>query len=82
MEANSAPVVTPADEDGAVFAELSAKLRDTHRRVAALEVPNDEKASITRRLLVITDASKHDLHRALLRLDALIAELPASPDSS
>ncbi len=66
--------------DGAIFAELSAKLRDTHRRVASLEVPNDEKASITRRLLVITDASKHDLRRALARLDALIAELPGTAD--
>ena len=68
--------MTAADDDGAVFAELSSKLRDTHRLVAALEVPNDEKASITRRLIVITDASKHDLRRALVRLDALIAELP------
>jgi hypothetical protein len=71
--------VTAEDDDGAVFAELSAKLRDTHRRVASLEAPNDEKASITKRLLVITDASKHDLRRALARLDALIAELPEPP---
>jgi hypothetical protein len=70
--------VTDADDDGAVFAELSSKLRETHRLVGRLEVPEDEKASITRRLLVITDASKHDLKRALARLDALIAELPGS----
>ena len=68
--------MTAAEDDGAVFAELSTKLRDTHRLVGRLEVPDDEKASITRRLLVITDASKHDLRRALARLDALIAELP------
>lgn len=70
--------MTDAEDDGAVFAELSKKLRDTHRLVGGLQVPGDEKASITRRLLVITDASKHDLKRALVRLDALIAELPGS----
>ena len=71
--------MTGEGDDGEVFAELSSKLRDTHRRVASLDVPNDEKASITKRLLVITDASKHDLRRALARLDALIAELPEAP---
>ena len=73
--------MTAGDDDGAVFAELSAKLRDTHRRVTALDLPNDEKASVTKRLIVITDASKHDLRRALARLDALIAELPGAADA-
>ncbi len=68
--------MTDVDDEGAVFAELSTKLRDTHRLVARLEVSEDEKASITRRLIVITDASKHDLRRALARLNALITELP------
>jgi hypothetical protein len=71
--------VTDDVDDDAVFTELSSKLRDAHRLVAALEVPNDEKASITRHLLVITDASKHDLRRALARLDTLLAQLPSAP---
>ncbi len=71
--------MTDAEDDGAVFAELSTKLRDTHRLVGRLELPEHEKASITKRLLVISDASKHDLKRALARVNALIAELP-TPD--
>ena len=67
-----------AVSDDELFAELSAKLRDAHRRVAQLEVPDDEKARITRHLLVISDASKHDLRRASARLDAFLAELPSS----
>lgn len=74
--------MTDPDEEGRVFAELSEKLRDTHRRVGQLDVPEAEKASITRRLIVITDASKHDLVRALSRLDALIAELPEPAEGS
>ena len=57
-------------------ADLALKLRDAHRRVAALEVPDDEKARITRHLIVITDASKHDVTRAAARLEAFLAELP------
>lgn len=61
--------------DDELFAELSTRLRDAHRRVASLEAPDDEKARITRRLLAISDASKHNLGRALSRLEAFTADL-------
>ena len=58
-------------------AELAVRLRDAHRRVAALEASPDEKARVARRLIALTDASKHDLERASARLDLLLADLDA-----
>jgi len=58
-------------------AELAVRLRDAHRRVATLDVPEDEKARVARRLIALTDASKHDLARASARLDRLLADLDA-----
>lgn len=75
-------------EDGAeqaLFTSLAARLRDAHRRTASLDLPDEQKSRITKRLLAITDASKHDLGRASTRLDALLADLdagrvPQAPD--
>ena len=58
-------------------AELATRLRDAHRRVASLDVPDDQKARVARRLIALTDASKRDLVRASARLDALLADLDA-----
>ena len=58
-------------------AQLATRLRDAHRRVAALDVPDDQKARVARRLIALTDASKHDLVRASARLDRLLADLDA-----
>jgi hypothetical protein len=58
-------------------AQLATRLRDAHRRVAALDVPDDQKARVARRLIALTDASKRDLVRASARLDALLADLDA-----
>jgi hypothetical protein len=60
-----------------VAAELAVRLRDAHRRVATWAGPDDQKARLTRRLIALTDASKHDLHRASVRLDRLLADLDA-----
>ena len=57
--------------------DLATRLRDAHRRVARLDVPEDEKARAARRLLALTDASKHDLARASARLDRFLADLDA-----
>ena len=67
--------MTEPSED--LFDSLSQRLRDAHRRVARLDVPQEDKARATRRLLAISDASKHDLGRASTRLDALLADLDA-----
>ena len=58
-------------------AELAERLREAHRRVAALDASSDEKARVARRLIALTEASKHDVARAALRLDRLLAELDA-----
>ena len=56
-------------------AELSQRLREAHRRVASLNVEPDEKARVARRLIALSDASKHDIGRASARLDRLLADL-------
>jgi hypothetical protein len=58
-------------------AQLATRLRDAHRRVAGLDVPEDQKARVARRLIALTDASKRDLVRASARLDRLLADLDA-----
>ncbi len=58
-------------------AQLASRLRDAHRRVASLDVPDDQKARVARRLIALTDASKRDLARASTRLDLLLADLDA-----
>ena len=60
-----------------LFADLSVRLREAHRRVASLASPEEQKALFTRRLLAISDAAKHDLARASRRLDAFRADLDA-----
>jgi len=67
----------PADDEIALFADLSSRLRDAHRSVSALIAPEDVKAAVVRRLIAVTDASKHDLRRASERLDLLLADLDA-----
>ena len=63
--------------DQELFDSLSERLRDAHRRVGSLQVPQEQKARVARRLLAISDAAKHDLGRASSRLDRLIADLDA-----
>jgi hypothetical protein len=58
-------------------ADLAVRLRDAHRRVAALDLPDDQKARVARRLIALTDASKRDVGRASVRLDRLLADLDA-----
>ncbi len=62
--------------------ELARRLRDAHRRVRSLDLPADEKARVAKRLLALTDASKHDVARASARLDLLLADLDAGPSDA
>ena len=57
--------------------ELARRLRDAHRRVASLDVDDDEKRRVATRLIALTDASKRDVARASARLDLLLADLDA-----
>lgn len=52
---------------------VARRLRDAHRRVAAL--PSDVRPEATHRLIKITDLAKRDLPRAAEKLDAFMAEL-------
>ena len=60
-----------------LFTSLSRRLRLGHQRVAALDVDDEQKGRAIRRLIAITDASKHDLGRASERLDVFLADLDA-----
>lgn len=68
-------VAGSASDGPDLFEDLSQRLRAAHRRLRALEVPDERKAQLTRRLLAISDAAKHDLSHAARRLDALENEL-------
>ena len=61
--------------------ELARRLREAHRRVGSLDLPDDEKARVARRLIALTDASKRDVARASARLDLLLADLDAGDPS-
>ena len=80
--ASAAVPVEATVDDAELAAQLAERLRDAHRRVASLDIGPEQKSSITRRLLVITDASKHSVPRASRRLDALLAELDQQQRSS
>ena len=66
-----------SDSDRALADSLSERLRNAHRRVRTLPVEPDVKQRVARRLLAISDASKHDLERASRRLDVLLDDLDA-----
>lgn len=55
--------------------ELAIRLRDAHRRVASLDLPESEKSRVARRLIALSDVAKTDLTRASARLDRLLADL-------
>ena len=54
---------------------LADGLLAAHRRVRELDVPVEQKALASRRLLAISDASKHDVSRAAKRLRAFMNDL-------
>ncbi|GIH49514.1 hypothetical protein SAMN05421833_114146 [Microbispora rosea] len=60
---------------------LARRLRDAHRRVRALALPQEEQARLARRLLAICDVAKRDIAHAAARLDAFIAYLDGTFDT-
>ncbi|HZG04954.1 MAG TPA: hypothetical protein VE546_15520 [Streptomyces sp.] len=54
---------------------VAARLKDAHTMVRTLQVPQDVRAALARRLLAITAASKHDLAGAARRLDRLMEDI-------
>ncbi len=58
-----------------LYGVVAARLKEAHTRVAQLEVPEDVRVQLSRKLLVITAAAKHDLAAAAERLDGLMKDL-------
>lgn len=60
-----------------LYDRVAARLKEAHARVRTLQVPESVRVALTRKLLVITAATKHDLADAERRLDQLMADLDA-----
>ncbi|XKK62891.1 hypothetical protein HFP71_10420 [Streptomyces sp. ARC32] len=60
-----------------LYTAVAVRLKEAHTRVRALQVPEGVRMALTRKLLVITAAAKHDLTGAAGRLDRFIADLDA-----
>lgn len=58
-----------------LYAFLAARLKQAHTRVAGLQVAEEVRVQLARKLLVITAASKHDLAGAARRLEDLMKDL-------
>ncbi|WP_326596356.1 hypothetical protein [Streptomyces sp. NBC_01803] len=69
-----------------LYDRVAARLKDAHRTVRALQVPEDVRQALTRKLLIITAAAKQDLPGAARRLDRLMEDVdagrlpPGAPD--
>ncbi|MER6215384.1 MULTISPECIES: SCO5555 family protein [unclassified Streptomyces] len=54
---------------------VADRLKEAHARVRALQVPEGVRMALSRKLLVVTAAAKHDLADAARRLDRLMKDL-------
>ncbi|NJQ02335.1 hypothetical protein [Streptomyces zingiberis] len=57
---------------------VASRLKEAHARVRSLRIPEGERMALSRKLLAITAAAKHDLPRAARRLDRFMQELDDS----
>lgn len=60
-----------------LYTAVAAQLKEAHTRVRALQVPEGVRMALTRKLLVITAAAKHDVVEATRRLEGFMADLDA-----
>ncbi|NSC24113.1 hypothetical protein FM076_24380 [Streptomyces albus subsp. chlorinus] len=58
-----------------LYDRLAARLKEAHSRVRSPQIPQSARVALTRKLLVITAASKHDLADAERRLERLMADV-------
>ncbi|MBF6045749.1 hypothetical protein GO001_11000 [Streptomyces sp. NRRL B-1677] len=68
-----------------LFRLVADRLKEAHSRVRTLQVPEGVRMALSRKLLAITAAAKHDLSGAAMRLDRLMNDLdegrfPEEPD--
>ncbi|MET8178861.1 hypothetical protein [Streptomyces sp. NPDC005336] len=69
-----------------LYGLVAARLKEAHTRVRTLQVPEGVRMALSRKLLVITSAAKHDLAGAARRLERFMNDLdegrfPEDPDS-
>ena len=60
-----------------LYAAVADQLKEAHTKVRALQVPEGVRMALTRKLLVITAAAKHDLADAARRLERFNTDLEA-----
>lgn len=58
-----------------LYEAVAARLKEAHTRVRSLQVPEGVRMALSRKLLVVTAAAKHDLKDAATRLDRLMKDL-------
>lgn len=58
-----------------LYGLVADRLKEAHARVRALQVPEGVRMALSRKLLVVTAAAKHDLPDAARRLDRLVKDL-------
>ncbi|MFF3750827.1 hypothetical protein ACFYYH_10250 [Streptomyces sp. NPDC002018] len=58
-----------------LYGLVADRLKEAHTRVRGLQVPEGVRMALSRKLLVITAAAKHDLPDAARRLDRLMKDL-------
>lgn len=58
-----------------LYGQVADRLKEAHTTVRALQVPEGVRMALSRKLLVITAAAKHDLPDAARRLDRLMKDL-------
>ncbi|UYQ64625.1 hypothetical protein [Streptomyces peucetius] len=58
-----------------LYSEVAARLKEAHTKVRELQVPEGVRTALTRKLMVVTAATKHDLPGAARRLDQLMKDL-------
>ncbi|WP_329198623.1 MULTISPECIES: hypothetical protein [unclassified Streptomyces] len=58
-----------------LYEVVAIRLKEAHARVRTLQVPEGVRMALSRKLLVVTAAAKHDLADAARRLDRLMKDL-------
>jgi hypothetical protein len=83
VDATSDDAVGPAayQSAGALlpYRRLAVRLKHAHEQLRALRLPEQPRADLVRRLLVITAAARHDPADASERLDRFLVELQRLP---
>ena len=60
-----------------LYGLVADRLKEAHAKVRTLQVPEGVRMALTRKLLVITAAAKHDVAEATRRLERFMADLDA-----